>query len=52
MPVVTATADIPDQKLRLLTEAYETFKLQRGLGPEYTLQMFGDEVFLEGLKGQ
>jgi len=52
MPTVSASVDIPQQRVRLLLEAYETYKEQKGLGPEFTQQMFLDEIFTETLRGQ
>jgi hypothetical protein len=52
MPDVTATVNVPDSKVRLLTEAYETYKTQHGLDSSFTSQMFFDELFQATLTGQ
>ena len=52
MPDVTSTVSIPDQKVRLLQDALQTYRDQHGLDSSFTYQMFADYLFLEALKGQ
>ena len=52
MPDVTATVSVPDQKVRLLQEALQTYRDQNGLDDTYTSQMWFDFLFQEALTGQ
>jgi len=52
MPDVTATVTVPPGKIRLLQEAYQAYKSQRGLDDTFTQQMWLDEVFKDMLVSQ
>lgn len=52
MPDVTATVTVPDSKVRLLNEALQAYRDQKGLDETYTLQMWLDELFRNALIGQ
>jgi hypothetical protein len=49
MPDVTATVTVPQSKVRLLADAFETYKAQRGLDETFTYQMWLDEIFQDML---
>ena len=49
MPSVNATVTVPSGKVRLLQEAFATWKAQRGYDDTFTQQMWFDDIFQDGL---